>query len=385
MSNIQSPTAVALFSGGLDSILAAKLVAEQGVSIVCLHFFSPFFGKPDAVPHWERLYDVTIRPVDIGEDFTRMLVERPRHGFGSVLNPCVDCKILMLRHARVIMEELGACCIVSGEVLGQRPMSQRRDTLNVIRRDAGVKGRLLRPLSALHLDPTDAELAGVIDRDRLLKIAGRGRKEQMALAERFKLREIPTPAGGCRLAEKENARSYWPVLKHMPSPSASDFVLANTGRQYWHTAEPTGDNAGGRTGEPAHWLIVGRNQDDNNALMALARERDLLFKTRDFPGPIALGRFAGREWTDEAVRSAASFMASYSNKAVREAGRNGNTVAVRVHYGSLDAPGFLVETAPQREPAFAWREHPWTEAREEIRTEARTMAASDKNLSFDNV
>lgn len=380
MSTLQHPTAVALFSGGLDSILAAKLIAEQNVSVLCLHFHSPFFGKPGAVRYWERLYNLHIRPVDIGEDFTRMLVERPRHGFGSVLNPCVDCKILMLRHAKAVMEELGACCIISGEVLGQRPMSQRRDTLNVIRRDAGVREFLLRPLSALHLDPTEAELAGVIDRGRLLKISGRGRKDQLALAERFQLKEIPTPAGGCRLAEQENARSYWPVLKHMPGPAASDFTLANTGRQYWHTPELTGGDAG----EPAYWLTIGRNQDDNTALMALARERDLLFKTRDFPGPIALGRFSGQEWPAEVVNAAASFTASYSNKAVRHSDTNGKPVFVRVHSGSLDAPGFLMEVAPNRNPVFSWREYPWEGAREEIRTETRKREEG-RNRYFDNM
>lgn len=355
--------AVALLSGGLDSILAAKLVQEQGLSVTGLHFVSPFFGKPEKLTHWESLHGLPVRAIDISEPFVQMLARRPAHGFGSVINPCVDCKILMLRQARVIMEETGACCIVSGEVLGQRPMSQRRDTLNIIRRDAGVRDCLLRPLSALRLDPIRAELDGFIDRTRLLGISGRGRKDQIALAERFALREIPAPAGGCLLTEKENARSYWPVLLHSPTPSAADFHLANTGRQYWHDHETPA--------QPAFWLIIGRNQQDNDALMTLAGEKDLLFKTRDFPGPIALGRFFGKEWNADAVRGAAAFVASYSPKCARHTENTGDEASVRVHAGSLDNPGCVVSVRPARQPSFAWREYSWPEAREAIKAEAR--------------
>ena len=355
--------AVALFSGGLDSILAAKLVQEQGVTVTGLHFVSPFFGKPEKTAHWESLHGLPIRAIDISAPFAQMLARRPVHGFGSVINPCVDCKILMLRHARIIMEEMDACCIISGEVLGQRPMSQRRDTLNIIRRDAGVRDCLLRPLSALHLDPIQAELDGLIDRAKLLGISGRGRKDQMALAERFGLKEIPAPAGGCRLTEKENARSYWPVLLHSPSPSATDFHLANTGRQYWHDHEPPP--------HPAFWLIIGRNQQDNDALMALAGEKDLLFKPRDFPGPIALGRFLGGEWSAQAAQGAAAFVASYSPKCMRHAENAGGEAAVRVHPGSLDAPGHVLTVTPSRHPPFAWREYTWPEACEAIRAERK--------------
>ncbi len=395
------PRALALFSGGLDSILAAKVMEEQGVAVTCLHFVSPFFGKPERVARWRRVYGLDIRTVDVGEEFASMLAKRPVYGFGSVLNPCVDCKILMMRRARALLEETGACCVVSGEVLGQRPMSQRRDTLNVIARDAGIKGLLLRPLSALRLDPTQAELAGLVDRERLLGIYGRGRKDQLALAGRMGITEIPTPAGGCRLAEQENARSYWPVLRHAPGARADDFSLANTGRQFWRFAAATA------------WLTVGRNQADNDALMELARPGDLLFKVRDFPGPVALGRFWGREWDNDAVRSAAALVASYSPRAVRCAeeygsrtgeqagGRSGSgeqpgewsgeravegteegaggrqvaVVAVRVHRDSLDGPGSEVGVVPSR-AGTGFAEYPWEQAREEIRAEAREREAA---------
>ncbi len=360
MAEQKNTLALALFSGGLDSILAAKLVQEQGLNVRCLHFVSPFFGQPGKIPFWERAYALHIQAVDIAEAFTRLLVQRPVFGFGSVMNPCVDCKILMLREARRIMEETGACCVISGEVLGQRPMSQRRDTLNAILRDSGLKGKLLRPLSARLLDPTLAELAGLIDRERLLFISGRGRKAQMALAAQLGLKTIPTPAGGCRLAEQENARSYWPVLCHTPSPAAQDFQLANIGRQYWHI--PEAENAPLR-------LIIGRAQSDNDAIMALAGKEDLLFKTRDFPGPVALGRYFAAPWPREALLAAAALTASYAGKAVRHAAATGELTAVRIHKGSLDAPGDVLEIAPAREGGFPWREFSWEEARAAIRAE----------------
>ena len=151
--NTSTPHAFALFSGGLDSILAARLIMEQGLVVRCLHFVTPFFGKPQLIPHWEKVYGLEVEAVDVGEAFVRLLRERPAHGFGKVMNPCVDCKILMMRKARELMKKWGASFLISGEVLGQRPMSQRRDTLNVIRRDAEVKESLLRPLSAQLLDP----------------------------------------------------------------------------------------------------------------------------------------------------------------------------------------------------------------------------------------
>ena len=359
MSALPQHKALALFSGGLDSVLAARLIADQGLDVTCLHFVSPFFGQPKRIPYWQRIYGLKIKAVDIGDAYVRMLAQRPVHGFGSVMNPCVDCKIIMLRKAAELMEAEGACCVISGEVLGQRPMSQRRDTLNIIIRDAGLKGRLLRPLCALHLDPTEPELSGVIDRTRLLNIAGRGRKRQLELAREYGFKEIPTPGGGCRLTEKENARSYWPVLTHMPDPGAGDFHLANTGRQYWRFAE----------NETPCWLIVGRNQDDNDALMRLAGPDDLLFKTRDFPGPIALGRRASGVWSAEAVARAAAFAASYSGKAARHAAETGEPVFVRVHPSSLDEPGEALAVMPGR--LECWREYTWEEARDAIKAETR--------------
>ena len=361
--------AVALFSGGLDSILAARLIQDQGLAVKCIHFTSPFFGKAESIPHWRKVYGLDIDAVDVGEAFVSMLAERPAHGFGKVLNPCVDCKILMMRQAVTIMRELGATILVSGEVLGQRPMSQRRDTLNVIRRDADVRGFLIRPLSAKLLEETEAELNGTIDRSRLGTISGRGRKDQLDLARALCITEIPTPAGGCLLTERENARSYWPVLLHTPKAVANDFDLCNTGRQYWNLDVPK---------TPLH-LCIGRNQADNARLLTLARQGDIIFKTASFPGPIALGRpFPGNAWDATVVHSAATFAASFSPKSTAFAESSNKPVLVKTYAG----PDYAAIMRPMEENAVpsvavtpcrngSWREYSWDEAREQIRAEAR--------------
>lgn len=347
---------IVLFSGGLDSILAARLLMEQGLSIKCLHFISPFFGKPTRVRHWEREYGLDISIEDVSDDYAAMLARGPVYGFGSVINPCVDCKILMMRRAKIRMEALGAQFIASGEVLGQRPMSQRRDTLNVIRRDADVKDVLLRPLCAQHLDPTSVELSGLVDRSRLLGFSGRGRKDQMELAARFGITEIPTPGGGCMLTEKENARRYWPVMEfmraeHIPidpqnayGASAADYRLSNVGRQVW---------------KDSHWLCIGRNQADNDVFASLARENDIVFKVAGFPGPLALARL-GQTWPEDILREAADLVASYSPKALRAA-EDGTAVSVKAipvngplpkEVDWLTLPYNEIAVMPRRESAF---------------------------------
>lgn len=332
---------ISLFSGGLDSVLTARLLMEQGLRIKCLHYYSPFFGEPGHVPGWRDTYGLDIDAVDVSADFVDLLRRGPAYGFGSAMNPCVDCKILMMRHTKELLQTYGAKFIASGEVLGQRPMSQRRDTLNVIRRDADIKGILLRPLCAQHLDPTEVEESGLVDRSRLLNISGRGRKDQLELAARLGITKIPTPGGGCKLTEKENTRRFWPVLTRLSEPGVNDFRLADVGRQFWH-----GDR----------WLSIGRQKFDNEIYAGLIRGGDLHFKVIGFPGPIAVGRSA-RPWESEDVRAAASLVASYSPKAVQ----SGSAVSVRV---TIDGKSSVVEVAPSRETVFA--EPTWEAARDEL-------------------
>lgn len=340
--------AIALFSGGLDSILAARVIMDQGVKVKCLHFYSPFFGNPDLVNFWKEQYNVDVECIDIGEEFIAML-RCPEHGFGKVMNPCMDCKILMMTKAKSLLEKYGASFIISGEVLGQRPMSQRRDALNVISKQAKVRDELVRPLSAKMLKPSMAEINGLLDREKLLGFFGRGRKDQLALAKYYGFTEIPTPAGGCRLGEKENARRYLPVLKYFPQGLAREFYLANLGRQYWAKVE-----------DKSYWLSIGRDDQDNTALLNLKQPEDVMLKIEDVPGPLALGRF-GLDWPENVLKDAMSFMASYAPKA-KKLLESGQKVQVRV----LDTDKIFTIN-PSRETALAWSEDSWESTREEIK------------------
>ncbi|MFZ5812923.1 MAG: tRNA(5-methylaminomethyl-2-thiouridylate) methyltransferase [Thermodesulfobacteriota bacterium] len=332
--------ALSLFSGGLDSVLAARTLMDQGLSVLCLHLVSPFFGKPGRLPHWRETFGLDIAAVDAGEDMVRLLRQGPPHGLGKFLNPCIDCKILMIERAMALLPEYGARFVATGEVVGQRPMSQRLDALNVIRRDSGARDVLLRPLCAKRLPETPMEQSGLVDRSRLHAMGGRGRREQLELAARMGLPEIPTPAGGCMLTELESARRYFPVFAHKPDPLAADFELANIGRQYW---------AGNL------WLTIGRNQSDNSRLEAAIAAHDLVFKVRDHPGPLALARrLPDAIWDEAAMRDAAAFVASFSPRA-RAAGRE---TAVSVG-GAVQSPVWVV---PARQTPLGWKEPSWNEA-----------------------
>ena len=354
----ETPDAVVLFSGGLDSILAARVLMAQGLRVRCLHCVSPFFGEPGAVARWRRLYGVEVDVADVGESFAAMLRARPAHGFGKAMNPCVDCKILLLKTARRHMEAVGARFLASGEVLGQRPMSQRLDTLHLIPREAGVRGLLLRPLCARHLPPTEAEESGLVDRERLLGISGRGRGEQLALAREFGFAEIPTPGGGCRLTERENSRRYWLTLTRKAvgtggaGPTARDFRLAATGRQYWR-------ESGGRW----HWLCIGRNNRDNGRLAEAAGPEDVILRLAGLPGPLGLAR-GGSAWERTLLEEAGGIVAACAPRA-REAAARGGRVGVTA--------GNLRFAVTPGEPGV-WDIPPWEEVREEIRAEARARA-----------
>ena len=326
---------LALFSGGLDSILACRVLAEQGRRVLAVHYVSPFFGFPGMVDEWKRLYDIEVFPVDVGDEYVDMLLAGPAHGLGKCLNPCVDCKIFMLKKTREMLADFDAKFIVSGEVVGQRPMSQRRDALNLISKQAGVRDLLVRPLCARAIEPTPVEEAGLVDRERLLHITGRGRKEQLRLAREYGFEVIPTPAGGCKLTEAESSKRYLPLLAHRNVLTRRDFDLANLGRQYW---------------SGPHWLAIGRNQEDNEKLEGLIAPGDIVFDVADYPSPLAVARqFPDAPWPEEAVRDAASFMASFSPKAVAA----GDEVDVHVRQ---DGQTRTISVFPSRETAAGWSE-----------------------------
>ncbi len=333
--------ALSLFSGGLDSVLAAKLIQQQGITVLGIHFVSPFFGEPKAVKHWEAAYGLPIVTHDLGEEVVKMLCHGPGHGVGKVLNPCIDCKILMFRHVKAWLAHYGAQFIISGTVLGQRPMSQRKDAIHIVDRDADVRDLVLAPLSALRLRPTPMEQQGLVDRSQLKGFWGRGRKAQLNMAREMGITDIPTPAGGCRLADAEAAVRYAPLLVHHHEPGAGDFYLANVGRQYWNHDK---------------WLTIGRDRHDNKRLEQLHTEGDFLFQLVSFPGPIGIGRpLTARAWNGEQVRQAAALVASFSPKARQSLRRV--DVTVRHRTGKE-----VLSVMPDRGEDLGWSPPTWTQA-----------------------
>ena len=275
--------AIALISGGLDSILAAKVIQQQGIEVIPLHCIIPFGHRRK---RWqgrrpERSWQVreylgqALREADIREEFLGLLCN-PRHGFGSGMNPCIDCKILMLRKAAGLMREWGAAFLVSGEVVGQRPMSQLRNTLSLIAREAGVEGLLVRPLSGRLLEETIPEKEGWIKREKLLGFSGRGRSDQILLAQTLGVREYAQPAGGCLLTEKGFSNRLKDLLAHTEL-SLRTVEIIKIGRHFRLSAQAV--------------LAVGRDEQENASLLELAGTGEYIFSPAgDLAGPTALGR-----------------------------------------------------------------------------------------------
>ncbi|OGP60566.1 MAG: hypothetical protein A2V67_15275 [Deltaproteobacteria bacterium RBG_13_61_14] len=291
--------AVALLSGGLDSTLAIRVVQEQGIAVVAINFSTAFCTctpKGQGCSSSRRAADQlgVELVVQVLTDEYYALLKDPPHGFGRALNPCIDCRILKLKKSAKVMRERSASFLITGEVLGQRPMSQRRDALRIIDRDSGLEGLILRPLSAQHLPPTVPEREGWVDRGKLLAISGRSRKVQMELAEHFGIHDYPCPAGGCLLTEPEFARKLKDLMTWKPDFTTHDLNLLKVGR---HFRLPAGSR-----------LLVGKNERENQRLHALARESDILLDTEGVPGPLALLQNGGGE---EDLRLAAAIMARY--------------------------------------------------------------------------
>lgn len=273
--------AIALLSGGLDSTLAAKVVMEQGVGLEALNFMTLFctctqrgatcLASQKAV----ETLGISLKVINVSEEYLGV-VKHPKHGYGRNMNPCIDCRIFMLRKAKARMEESGASFIVTGEVLGQRPMSQRRDAMRLIEREAGLEGFILRPLSAQVLPMTVPEKEGWVDREKLLKIQGRSRKPQIDLAEQYGIHDYPCPAGGCLLTDPGFAKRIKDLMDHDIDFSTNDVHLLKIGRHFRFSDSVK--------------LVVGRNEEENQKIQTFAQGEDRLLKVSNFPGPLSLLR-----------------------------------------------------------------------------------------------
>ncbi|MDH7497314.1 MAG: tRNA 4-thiouridine(8) synthase ThiI [Syntrophomonadaceae bacterium] len=290
--------AISLFSGGLDSQLAVKLIQEQGIEVIGVNFRTPFFGGGAALAAAARQLGIRLEVQDCSQEYLEVL-RHPRYGYGKNMNPCIDCHGFMLRKACALLPELGARFVITGEVLGQRPMSQTRSSLAAVEKLSGCRGLVLRPLSARLLPPTVPELEGWVDRERLLDISGRSRKRQMELAQQYGLQDYPSPAGGCLLTNEGYARRLRRLLALAPECDAEAFDILRHGRLF----------------SPGPYLLaVGRKAEENQALAALARPGDYLLKVRSHPGP--LGVLRPLPSLDEAgLEAAAALVARYSDAA----------------------------------------------------------------------
>ena len=291
--------AIGLLSGGLDSTLAVKLMMNQGIKVTALNFITPFCtctrkGCAHEASRIAKNFDISIKVVAAGDEYMQM-VKNPKHGYGKNMNPCIDCRIFMLKKAKEYMEEIGASFLFTGEVLGQRPMSQRREAMTIIEKEAGLEGLILRPLSAQLFEPTIPEKEGLIDREKLFGIRGRWRKPQMELAEEFNIGNYLCPAGGCRLTDPQFARRVKEAFEH-DEDGIQDMNLLKYGR---HFRLPSGVK-----------VIVGRNEEENSIISKFSDEKDLLMEVVRFGSPVTLLKGSCDE---KDIKEAASLCVRYSD------------------------------------------------------------------------
>ena len=318
--------AIVLLSGGLDSILATKLMLEQGVEIEAINFLTIFCtcthkGCQHAATQAAKTLNVPLKVFNITEEYIEV-IKNPKHGYGSNMNPCIDCRIFIFKKAKEYMARTGASFLVTGEVLGERPMSQRRDAILLIEKEAGLKRLILRPLSAKFFDPTEAENEGIVDRNKLLDISGRSRKPQMALAKEFGINDYPCPAGGCLLTDPGFAKRVRDLLGH-DAFTLDNIRLLKFGRHF-------------RLSEDTK-LVVGRDEEDNNALQSLALPSDTVFKLKNYQGPASILRISRAHlsvpygYDDKLISNAAS-IAAYHTKF-----RDDDSV--EIDYWQVNVPG----------------------------------------------
>ena len=280
-------------------MLSAQVLREQDIDVLALFFETPFFSSTTARKSAAAI-NLPIEIIDITKDHLK-IVKKPKHGYGQNMNPCIDCHSMMLRRTGEMLEEKGASFFITGEVLGQRPMSQNLRSLVTVASESGFNGLILRPLSAKRLPITIPEEKGWVNRDLLKGFSGRSRKPQMALARAFNIEEYPAPAGGCLLTEKVFSRRLQDLFAHESKQELRDIELLKTGRHFRL--------------DPRTKLIVGRDKAENQVIRELFREGDALLWTDGTPGPTVL--LVG-ERTPELESQAAVFTASYSDTADHE-------------------------------------------------------------------
>ncbi|HTY09178.1 MAG TPA: tRNA 4-thiouridine(8) synthase ThiI [Candidatus Edwardsbacteria bacterium] len=319
---------LALLSGGLDSMLAIKVVQAQGIEVLAIAFVTPFFGPSSARKAAKQL-GVGLVEHDFTDAYFEMM-KKPRYGFGGNMNPCIDCHGLMMRTAHGLLGKYGASFLITGEVLGERPMSQSKSGLNAVLKLAADRDLVLRPLSAKLLDPTKPEREGWVDRERLLGLSGRGRKPQVDLAQQYGITEYPQPAGGCLLTDVKFSQRLKELITHEGLVRA-DIELLTTGRHF-------------RLGERTKF-VIGRKQDENQRLLDAKLPGDLLLRPpHDVKGPVGLLRGPA---DDVVLNKAAMALCRYCDVAP------GGRLAVNL-YRPDGTPATVQVTKPGEDEVAKW-------------------------------
>ncbi len=293
--------AIGLLSGGLDSTLVVKIMLEMGIEVITLNFLSPFCtctgknaGCKSEALKVSKQFGIKSKTIFLGEKYLEM-VKNPEYGYGSNMNPCLDCRIMMFKDAKQVMIDEDASFVFTGEVLDQRPMSQRRDAMNIIERDSGLKGLIVRPLSAQFLKPTLPEIQGIIDHNQLLKIRGRSRKTQIALAKEKGIYDYHCASGGCLLTDYHFTCRLKDLYRFQSSISLNDARLLRVGRHL-------------RINERCK-IIVGRNKEENEKLEKLIQPGDHLFRSIEYKGPLVVAK---GEIENGAMETISAITAHYS-------------------------------------------------------------------------
>ncbi len=294
--------AISLLSGGLDSTLATKIIKDMGIEVIALNFTSPFCqcgGKhKDGCKHkaqeMAEQLGVELKMLNTSAEFVE-IIKHPKYGFGSGANPCIDCRILKFSTAKKYMEEIGASFIITGEVVGQRPMSQNRRAMDIIEKESGLDGLIVRPLCAGHMAPSIPEQKGWIDRSKLLSIEGRSREKQLDLVDEYKIENHACPAGGCLLTDKNFSMKIKDLRK-------SEMLNLNNARlfvygRYFAVTEK-------------FKMAVGRDEAENKIVQNFASPGDLLI-IPSTKGPSAIGR---GDVTEENIQKALGIIAHYCKK-----------------------------------------------------------------------
>lgn len=301
--------ALGVVSGGLDSLLATILLLKQGIKISWINFTSPFFNNSERCKKFAKEFGIRLRVVDLEKNYLKMLLN-PKYGYGKAMNPCIDCHIMMLKEAKKYANKIRADFIFTGEVLDERPFSQNRKALKIIEKEAGLEGKILRPLSAKLLPITEAEDSGLVDREKLLGIKGRKRSFQISLAKEFGIKDYPHPSGGCVLTEKEFGAKLEDLLRYKRKGiSKEDINLIKIGRHFRFEK----------------WkIIVGRNEEENKIL---EKKKGIKLYVPNYGSPITL---IENKACKEAIIKAAQITARYSDA------KNESRVLVRYKIGKKE-------------------------------------------------